>query len=100
VENNLAAQRILAQEKQQQAAVVQAAEGSLRLAQNQYEAGTAPYLNVITAQTTLTSARNAQLTLLNRRYAASVGLIQALGGGWGADSSPAIGPEPGAAGVR
>ena len=94
VENNLAAQRILAQEAQQQAAVVQAAEVSLRLAQNQYKAGTAPYLNVITAQTTLTSARNAQLTLLNRRYAASVGLIQALGGGWGEDNRPAIGPEP------
>jgi NodT family efflux transporter outer membrane factor (OMF) lipoprotein len=94
VENNLAAQRILAQESQQQADVVQAAEVSLRLAENQYKAGTAPYLNVLTAQTTATSARNAQLTLLNRRYAASVGLIQALGGGWGANDTPAIGPLP------
>jgi NodT family efflux transporter outer membrane factor (OMF) lipoprotein len=100
VENNLAAQRILAQEAQQQAAVVEAAEVSLRLAQNQYKAGTAPYLNVITAQTTLTSARNAQLTLLNRRYAASVALIQALGGGWGEDDRPAIGPLPGASAAR
>ena len=96
VENNLAAQRILAQEAQQQAEVVQAAEVSLRLAENQYKAGTAPYLNVITAQTTATSARNAQLTLLNRRYAASVALIQALGGGWGAADTPAIGPLPAA----
>ena len=94
VENNLAAQRILAQEAQQQAEVVQAAEVSLRLAENQYKAGTAPYLNVLTAQTTATSARNAQLTLLNRRYAASVGLIQALGGGWGHIDTPAIGPLP------
>lgn len=94
VENNLAAQRILAQEAQQQAEVVQAADVSLRLAENQYKAGTAPYLNVLTAQTTATSARNAQLTLLNRRYAASVALIQALGGGWGDESSPAIGPLP------
>ncbi|MBN8743235.1 MAG: efflux transporter outer membrane subunit [Thiomonas arsenitoxydans] len=92
VEDNLAAQRILALEAQQQAEVVQAAEVSLRLAENQYKAGTAPYLNVITAQTTATSARNAQLTLLNRRYAASVSLIQALGGGWGAANAPAIGP--------
>ncbi len=96
VEDNLAAQRILAQEAQQQAEVVQAAEVSLRLAENQYKAGTAPYLNVITAQTTATSARNAQLTLLNRRYAASVALIQALGGGWGAADTPAIGPLPAA----
>lgn len=96
VEDNLAAQRILAQEAQQQAEVVQAAEVSLRLAENQYKAGTAPYLNVITAQTTATSARNAQLTLLNRRYAASVALIQALGGGWGAANAPTIGPLPAA----
>ncbi|MFZ5578084.1 MAG: efflux transporter outer membrane subunit [Pseudomonadota bacterium] len=94
VENNLAAQRILEQEAQQQAEVVQAAEVSLRLAENQYKAGTAPYLNVLTAQTTATSARNAQLTLLNRRYAAAVGLIQALGGGWGAENTLAIGPLP------
>lgn len=96
VEDNLAAQRILAQEARQQADVVQAADVSLRLAENQYKAGTAPYLNVITAQTTATSARNAQLTLLNRRYAATVALIQALGGGWGADDRPAIGPLPAA----
>lgn len=94
VEDNLAAQRILTQEAQQQADVVQAAEVSLRLAENQYKAGTAPYLNVLTAQTTATSARNAQLTLMNRRYAASVGLIQALGGGWGTPDTPAIGPLP------
>ena len=94
VEDNLAAQRILAQEAQQQAAVVQAAEVSLRLAENQYKAGTAPYLNVITAQTTATSARNAQLTLLNRRYAASVALIQALGGGWGDGPGTALGALP------
>jgi len=81
VENNLAAQRILAQEAQQQAAVVQA--------------GTAPYLNVITAQTTLTSARNAQLTLLNRRYAASVGLIQALGAAGGRTAARRSGPSRG-----
>ncbi|MGC9163077.1 MAG: efflux transporter outer membrane subunit [Thiomonas sp.] len=96
VENNLAAQRILAQEAQQQAEVVQAAQVQLRLAENQYKAGTAPYLNVLTAQTILAAARNAQLTLLNRRYAAAVALIQALGGGWGDENTPAIGPLPAA----
>ena len=97
VQDNPAAQSILAQEAQQQAAVVQAAAVSLRLAENQYKAGIAPYLNVITAQTTATSARNAELTLLNRRYAASVALIQALGGGWGETGTTAIGPLPAAA---
>ncbi len=94
VEDNLAAQRILTREAQQQADVVQAAEVSLRLAENQYKAGTAPYLNVITTQNTATSARNAQLGLLNRRYAAAVSLIAALGGGWGSATQPALGGLP------
>ena len=94
VEDNLAAQRILAQEAQQQALVVQAADVSLRLAENQYKAGTAPYLNVITAQTTATTARNAQIVLLNRRYTAAVALIQSLGGGWGNTHGEALGALP------
>ncbi len=84
VEDNLAAQRILAHEARQQREVVQAAELSLRLATRQYEAGTASYLNVLTAQTTATQARNALLGLRNRRYVAAVNLIAALGGAWGA----------------
>lgn len=67
--------------------MVQAAEDALRLAQNQYKAGLAPYLNVLTAQSTAINARNAELTLRNRRYAAAVALIQALGGAW--DPPPA-----------
>ena len=94
VEDNLAAQRILAREAKQQALVVQAADVSLRLAENQYKAGTAPYLNVITAQTTATSARNAQIVLLNRRYGAAVALIQSLGGGWGNTHKEALGALP------
>jgi NodT family efflux transporter outer membrane factor (OMF) lipoprotein len=82
VQDNLSAQRILQHEASQQDEVVRAAEVSLRLALNQYKAGTADYLGVITAQTTATSARNAVLTLRNRRYAAAVNLIAALGGAW------------------
>lgn len=95
VEDNLAAQRILTDEAQQQADVVQAAEVSLRLAENQYKAGTTSYLNVVTAQTTASNARNAELTLRNRRYTAVVALIQALGGGWGETRRPALGVMPG-----
>jgi NodT family efflux transporter outer membrane factor (OMF) lipoprotein len=95
VEDELAAQRILAQEAAQQAEVVQAAGVSLRLAENQYKAGTAPYLNVIAAQNVETGARNAALSLRERRYTAAVGLIQALGGGW--DGLPVAAPDVAAA---
>ncbi len=87
VQDNLYAQSILRHEARQQEQVVQAAEVSLRLALNQYKAGTADYLGVITAQTTATSARNAVLTLRNRRYAAAVNLIAALGGSWGGEQA-------------
>lgn len=83
VQDNLYAQAVLRHEAEQQDEVVRAAEVSLRLALNQYKAGTADYLGVITAQTTATSARNAVLSLRNRRYAAAVNLIAALGGSWG-----------------
>ncbi len=89
VQDNLYAQRILRQEAAQQDQVVQAAEVSLRLALNQYKAGTADYLGVITAQTTASNARNAVLSLRNRRYAAAVNLIAALGGSWGDAQTPA-----------
>ena len=88
VQDNLYAQAVLRHEAEQQDEVVRAAEVSLRLALNQYKAGSADYLSVITAQTTAISARNAVLTLRNRRYAAAVNLIAALGGSWGDTAGP------------
>ena len=93
-EDNLAAQRILTEEAALQRQTVQAAETSLRFAANQYQAGMVPYLNVITAQATASGAQNAELGLLGRRLTASVLLIQALGGGWGGDTPPALGSAP------
>lgn len=93
-EDNLAAQRILTDEAALQRQTVQAAETSLRFAENQYKAGMVPYLNVITAQATASNAENAELGLLGRRLTASVLLIQALGGGWGGDAAPELGSAP------
>lgn len=91
VEDQLVAARILAEEAALQKQAVAAAELSLRLATDQYQAGTASYLNVATAQTAVYTARNAALSITGQRYTASVALIQALGGGW----SDAIQPDPG-----
>ena len=55
---------------------------SLDIVSNQYRAGTVTYLDVVQAQTTLLSAENNLLNIRNRRLAASVGLVKALGGGW------------------
>jgi NodT family efflux transporter outer membrane factor (OMF) lipoprotein len=82
VEDNLAAQRILAREAGAQQAAVAAARRSVELSLNQYKAGTIDYLNVVTAQATQLSNEQAAVNLEGRRLAASVGLIKALGGGW------------------
>jgi NodT family efflux transporter outer membrane factor (OMF) lipoprotein len=87
VEDQLAAQRLLEIEQRQQAAVVRAANVSLKLAQDQYRAGTAPYLNVLSADNVAAQAANALLTLQQRRYVAAVALVQALGGSWGDEAA-------------
>jgi NodT family efflux transporter outer membrane factor (OMF) lipoprotein len=92
VEDNLAALRILEREAVVQDDAVRAARESVLLTTNQYKAGTVSYLNVVTVQASLLSNERTQVNLLGRRLTASVGLIQALGGGWAGQvgSTPAI----------
>ena len=82
VEDNLAAMRILEQEADVQADALALARQSLELTLNQYKSGIVSYLNVLTAQTTALAAERTAVDLRNRRLAASVALIRALGGGW------------------
>lgn len=88
VEDNLAALRILEEEASVQGEALQYARQSLAIANNQYKAGIVSYLNVVTAQATALSSERTAVDLLNRRLAASVLLIKALGGGWNADALP------------
>ncbi|WP_396329510.1 efflux transporter outer membrane subunit [Burkholderia anthina] len=82
VEDNLASQRILAQEVDVQRQAVDSAEHSLAIVTNQYKAGTVAYLNVLTAQTTAFTAQQKLATISGQRMVSSVGLVKALGGGW------------------
>jgi NodT family efflux transporter outer membrane factor (OMF) lipoprotein len=83
VEDQLAATAILSEEAGLQEQAVTATDKSLRLANDQYKAGTVSYLNVITAQTASYTAHNSALIISGQRLTADVALIQALGGGWG-----------------
>jgi NodT family efflux transporter outer membrane factor (OMF) lipoprotein len=88
VEDNLAALRILEQEASVQAEALAGNRLAVELTLNQYKAGTVSYLNVIIVQTAaLASERNA-VDIRNRRLAANVALIRALGGGWTASTLP------------
>jgi NodT family efflux transporter outer membrane factor (OMF) lipoprotein len=82
VEDNLASLRILATEAVVQHEATQLAAESLHLTENQYQAGTVSYLNVVTAQATALSAKISDLTIVGRRLVASATLLKAMGGDW------------------
>ena len=89
VEDNLAALRILENESAVQAEAVKLAQESLKIALNQYRAGTVSYLNVVTAQATAYGDQSKAITILGTQLNDSVALIKALGGGWQASDLPA-----------
>ena len=88
VDDNLAALRILSQEIQQQDAAVKSAQRNLTVSTDRYKLGIDPYLNVITAQTTLLSNQQTAVNLRMQQMTASVQLIEALGGGWDTSQLP------------
>ncbi|MGF6602661.1 NodT family efflux transporter outer membrane factor (OMF) lipoprotein [Paraburkholderia sp. GAS448] len=86
VEDNLSALHTLAGEADSQQRATSAAELSLKLTTNRYQAGAVNYLDVVTAQTiALTNERTAD-QIQARRVDASVLLLKALGGGWNSAS--------------
>jgi len=82
VEDELAALRILSQERVQQDAAVASAQTALARAEDRYKFGVDSYLNVITAQSTLLSNQRTAMNIRLQQMTASVLLIKALGGGW------------------
>jgi NodT family efflux transporter outer membrane factor (OMF) lipoprotein len=91
VEDYVATVRILSQQVERQRAAVAAAQRFLDIATSRYQTGIDPYLNVITAQTTLLSDQQTLVTLRVNEMTAAVQLIQALGGGWDRDQLPSAG---------
>jgi len=65
---------------------LEAAEESFRIAQVRYEEGVADFQTVLTSQNTLFSTRNSYLDNKLLQLNAMVGLFQALGGGWQAET--------------
>ncbi|WP_413187722.1 efflux transporter outer membrane subunit [Paraburkholderia sacchari] len=82
VEDNLASQRILAQEIVVQQQAVESALHALQIVTNEYKAGTTDYQNVLSSQTTAFTAQQKLASIAGQRMVSSVGLVKALGGGW------------------
>ncbi len=88
VEDHLASLRILSQQVEQESQAVASAQKFVELEMVRYQTGVDPYIDVVTAQTTLL---NNQTTLLNIQVLEStsaVQLVAALGGGWDASQLP------------
>jgi outer membrane protein TolC len=88
VEDKLSDLRILEQEENAERAAVTSAQHSLDVSNRRYKGGATNYLEVLTAEATLIQNQRTQATLRSRRYASSIELIRALGGGWDASQIP------------
>lgn len=83
VEDNLASLRLLHGQTKAQDAAQQAAERAARLSHIMYEEGAVSYLDVIEANRAVLQQQRMAVQLDGERVQATVGLIRALGGGWG-----------------
>jgi NodT family efflux transporter outer membrane factor (OMF) lipoprotein len=88
VEDNLAAVRILSQQIKHQQQAVDSAQVFLNLEQGRYDTGIDPYIDVMTAQTTVLGDQQSLANLQIQQMTASVQLIEALGGGWDRSQLP------------
>ncbi len=88
VEDNLAAVRLYSQQIERQQQAVKHAQEFLKLEMARYETGVDPYVDVLTAQTTLLSDQQTLATIQVEEMTSAVALIEALGGGWDQSQLP------------
>jgi NodT family efflux transporter outer membrane factor (OMF) lipoprotein len=88
VEDQLSTLRILEQESTVESNAVAAAQRSYDISNRRYKGGVTSYLEVLTAETTLLNDQRTAIDIESRQFAASVGLVRALGGGWDATQLP------------
>ncbi|NLC99449.1 MAG: efflux transporter outer membrane subunit [Gammaproteobacteria bacterium] len=82
VEDALVQLNVLQEEIVVQREALAASQDTLRLIENQYQAGFVDFLAVTSAQATALNSERTLLNLLSTQLSASVQLISALGGGW------------------
>jgi outer membrane protein, multidrug efflux system len=82
VEDQLAAQRLLADEYDAVNQAVVAAQRAVAVANDRYKDGLTTYLDVSTAQTTALTQESSAVQLQGARLTAAVNLIKALGCNW------------------
>ena len=86
VEDQLAAQRLLARELAAESAALKSARRTLEISTTKYKGGVITYLEVAIAQSTALAHEQTVVKLNADRLAATVSLIKALGAGWSVDN--------------
>ena len=82
VEDNLAAQTLLAIQGDAEAAALRAARKQFEIADNRYRAGLVTFLDVATAENSALEIERAAVQLRRQQLVAAVSLVRSLGGGW------------------
>jgi NodT family efflux transporter outer membrane factor (OMF) lipoprotein len=88
VEDQLAAQCLLANQLDEETLALASARRALAIANSRYKAGVEQYLDVITAQTTELAHEQSVIQLRGQRLATSVSLIKSLGAGRDIEAQP------------
>jgi multidrug efflux system outer membrane protein len=82
VENNLAAEYLIAGEYGQVMDALKAARKQLEIANNRYHAGLVTFLEVATAQNVAPASERTSVRLHGQQLVAAVALIKSIGGSW------------------
>jgi NodT family efflux transporter outer membrane factor (OMF) lipoprotein len=88
VEDYIATLRVTSEQIERQQAAINSSEKYVTHEMSRYQTGLDPYLDVVTAQLTLLSNQQTEVTLRVNEMTAAVELVQALGGGWNATELP------------
>jgi multidrug efflux system outer membrane protein len=88
VEDNLAAQILLASQYDAQSDALLAARKQLEIANNRYRDGLTTYLDVATAESTALNIEFSAVQLRGQQLVAAVTLVKSLGGGWLTTAEP------------
>jgi NodT family efflux transporter outer membrane factor (OMF) lipoprotein len=88
VEDYLAQVRILSKQLLLQRDAVQSAQQYLKLENGRYQTGLDPYVDVVTAETTLLTDQQTAIDVQIQEMTGAVQLVEALGGGWDRSQLP------------
>jgi hydrophobe/amphiphile efflux-1 (HAE1) family protein/NodT family efflux transporter outer membrane factor (OMF) lipoprotein len=90
VDDALAATRLLREQGAAQAEALESARTSAKLARQRFDAGFSGYLDVIDSERSVLALERGLAQTSGLRFAATVQLVKALGGGWSSEELPAL----------